>query len=51
MVIMDWPPMSGRENGLGWWVVAEVKNLGKDVIETQSGEYGFIWYWPKCKVL
>ena len=51
MVIMDQPPMSDRENGLGWCVGAEVKNLGKDIMETQSGEYGFILYWPKCKVL
>ena len=48
---MDWPPMSDRENGLGWYLDAEVKNLPKDIMETQSGGYDFILYWPKCKVL
>ena len=43
-------PMSDRENGLGWCMVAEVKKFGKDVMETWSGEYGFILYWPKCKL-
>ena len=43
--------MSGRENGLGWCMGAEVKNLGKYIMETRSGEYGFILYWPKCEVL
>ena len=48
---MLWPPMSDRENGLGWHMVAEVNIFGKDVMETCSSEYGFILYWPKCEVL
>ena len=48
---MVWPPMSDRENGLGWCMGAEVKNFGKDIMETQSSEYGFILYLLKCKVL
>ena len=48
---MAWPAMSDRERGLGWYVGAEVNNFGKDIMETHSGEYGFILYWPKCKVL
>ena len=29
----------------------KVKNFGKDVMETQSGEYGFILYWPRCGIV
>ena len=47
---MAQPPMSDRENVLGWHVSAEVKNFGKDIMETRIGEYGFILYWPKCKM-
>ena len=43
--------MIDRKNGLGWCMGAEMKNLGKDIMETRSGEYGFILYWLKCKVL
>ena len=43
--------MSDGKNWLGWCMGAEVKNLGKDVMETQSGEYGFILYRLKCKEL
>ena len=25
----------------------EMKNFGKDIMETHSGEYGFILYWLK----
>ena len=46
---MAWP-VSDRESVLGWHVGAEVKNFGKDIMETHSGEYGFILHWPKCKV-
>ena len=42
--------MSDRENVLGWCVGAEVKRFGKNIMETCSGEYGFILYWPKCEV-
>ena len=49
-VTMAWQPMSDRESGLGWCMGAEVKNLGKDVMETCGGEYGFILYWLKCKM-
>ena len=48
MVAMAWPPMSDRENVLGWCVGDEMKNFGKDIMETHSGEYSFILYWPKC---
>ena len=27
----------------------EMKNFGKDTMETHSGECGFILYWPKCR--
>ena len=43
--------MSDRKNGLGWHMGAEVKNVGKDIMETCSSEYGFILYWLKCEVL
>ena len=33
---------ANRRNGLGWGEGAEVKNFVKDVMETQSCEYGFI---------
>ena len=42
------PPMSDRENVLGWHMGPEVKTFG--IMETHSGEYGFILYWPKCKM-
>ena len=48
---MAQPPMSDRENGLGWHMGAEVKKIGKDIMETCSSEYGFILHWPKWKVL
>ena len=50
MVTMAWQPMSDRENVLGWCMGDEVKNFGRDIMETHSSEYGFILYWPKCKV-
>ena len=43
--------MRDRENVLGWCLGDEMKNFGKDVMETQSGEYGFILYWPKCGIV
>ena len=43
-VTMTWPPMSDMEKVLGWCVGDEMKNFGKDVMETCSGEYGFILY-------
>ena len=49
-VTMAQQPMSDRESGWGWCMGTEVKNFGKDVMETCGGEYGFIWYWPKCKM-
>ena len=49
-VTVAWTPMSDKVNVLGWCVGAEVKNFGQDVMETHSGEYGFILYWPKCKM-
>ena len=42
--------MNDRENVLGWHVGAEVKYFGKDIMETCSGEYGFILYWLKCEI-
>ena len=49
MVTVVWQPMSNRKSGLGWCMGAEVKNFVKDVMETQSCEYGFILYWVKCR--
>ena len=46
---MAWPPMSDRENGLGWHVGAEVKHFGKDVMETHSSDYGFIFIGQNVK--
>ena len=40
--------MSDRRNGLGWGEGAEVKNFVKDVMETQSCEYGLILKWINC---
>ena len=40
--------MSNRRNGLGWCKGVEVKNVVKDVMETQSCEYGFILKWINC---
>ena len=40
--------MSNRRNRLGWGKGAEVKNFVKDVMETQSCEYGFILKWINC---
>ena len=51
MVTMTWQPMRDRKNVLGWCMGEEVKNFGKDFMETQSGEYGFILYWPKCGIV
>ena len=48
-VTVVWQPMSDRESGLGWCMGAEVKNFVKDIMETQSCEYGFILYWAKCR--
>ena len=42
------PPMSDRENVLGWCMGDEMKNFGKDIMETHSSEHGFILYWPNC---
>ena len=50
MVVMVWPPISDRENVLGWCISDEMKNFGKDVMETCSGEYGFILYWPNAEM-
>ena len=47
---MAWPPMSDREKVLRWHMSAEVKKIGKEIMETHSGEYGFILYWPKCEM-
>ena len=41
--------MSDRENVLGWHMGAEVKNFGKDIIEINSGEYGFIFALAKMQ--
>ena len=38
------------KNVLGWCMGDEVKNFGKDIMETQSSEYGFILYWPECRI-
>ena len=35
-------PMTDQKNRSGWCVSTEVKNVAKDVMETQSCEYGFI---------
>ena len=37
--------MNNRRNGLGWGKGAKAKKLVKDVMETQSCEYGFILKW------
>ena len=39
--------MGNRENVLGHGLGDEVKKFGKDVMETQSTECGFICYWSK----
>ena len=39
--------MGNRENVLGCGLGDEVKKFGKDVMETRSGECGFICYWSK----
>ena len=44
-------PMSDRENVLGWCMGGEMKNVVKDIMQTWSGEYGFILYWPKCGIV
>ena len=33
-VTMTWQPMRDRENVLGWCMGDEVKNFGKDIMET-----------------
>ena len=43
-----WEPMSNRRSGLGQCKGAEVKNFVKDVMKTQSCEYGFILKWINC---
>ena len=43
-----WEPMSDKRNWLGWCRGAKVKNFVKDVMETQSCEYGFILKWINC---
>ena len=43
--------MGNRENALGHGLGDEVKNFGKDVMQTWSGEYGFIGYWFKYENL
>ena len=48
-VDMTQQSMRYRENVLGQCLDEAVKNSGNDVIEMQSGEYGFIFYLPKCK--
>ena len=50
VVVMTRQPMRGRKNVLGWCIGDEVKNLGKDIMETRSGEYGFILYWLECGI-
>ena len=47
--IMAQQPMRNRENRSGQCIGTEVKNFVKDVMETQSCEYGFILYWANCK--
>ena len=42
-VIVAWQPMRDRENRSGQCIGAEVKKFVKDVMETQSCEYGFIF--------
>ena len=37
--------MSNRRNGLQWGKGAKAKTIVKDVVETQSCEYGFILKW------
>ena len=46
---MAWQPMRDRKNRSGWHIGTEVKNFVKDVMGTQSCEYGFILYWVKCR--
>ena len=48
---MTQQPMRDRENVLGWCMGDEVENFGKGILETQSGEYGFILYWSKCGIV
>ena len=43
-----WEPMCNRRNGLGWGKGTEAKHFVKDVMETQSCEYGFILRWINC---
>ena len=44
-VAVAWEPMSDKGNGLGWCKGIKVKNFIKNVMETQSCEYGFILNW------
>ena len=48
-VVMAQQPMRDRKNRLGWCIGTEVKKIVKDVMETQSCEYGFILYWMNCR--
>ena len=41
--------MRSRKNVSGHGLGDEAKRFGKDVMVTQSGEYGFICYWSKYK--
>ena len=43
-----WEPMSNKRNRLGQCGGTKVKNFVKDVMETQSSEYGFILKWINC---
>ena len=42
LVIMAWQPTRDRKNRSGWCIGTKVEKFVKDVIETQSCEYGFI---------
>ena len=46
---MTWYPKGSRKNVLECGLGDKVKKVGKNVMETQSGEYGFICYWSKYK--
>ena len=48
-VTMAQQPLSDRRNRLGWGMGAKVKNFVKDVMETGSCEYGFIFVLGKMQ--
>ena len=48
---MTQQPMRDKENVLTWCMGDGVKNVGKDIMEARRGEYGFILYWPECRIV